>query len=99
MTNSASVSTGPVIPTPDASVEGMVAPGQEGLLDEFIQEQEAAQDENPEKLLGKFNSTEDLARAYQQLERRLSQKDQDSPSDTQPQYETTNYTAEQATQI
>lgn len=99
MTNSASISTGPVIPTPDASVEGMVAPGQEGLLEEFIQEQEASEDENPEKLLGKFNSTEDLARAYQQLERRLSQKDQDSPSDTQPQYETTNYTAEQATQI
>ena len=99
MTDSAPISTGPVIPTPDASVEGMVAPGQEGLLEEFIQEQEASEAEDPEKLLGKFNSTEDLARAYQQLERRLSQKDQDSPSDSQPQYDSRDYTPEQATEI
>ena len=45
MTDSAQLNPGPVITTPDASVEGMVAPGQENLLEEFIQEQEAAQEE------------------------------------------------------
>ena len=99
MTDSAQLNPGPVITTPDASVEGMVAPGQENLLEEFIQEQEAAQEEEPEKLLGKFNSTEDLARAYQQLERRLGQQSQDSPSDSQPAPEGSGYTAEQATEI
>ena len=99
MTDSAQLNPGPVITTPDASVEGMVAPGQENLLEEFIQEQEAAQAEEPEKLLGKFNSTEDLARAYQQLERRLGQQSQDSPSDSQPAPEGSGYTAEQATEI
>ena len=33
-------STGPVITSPDASVEGMVGPGQEHILEEFLQEQE-----------------------------------------------------------
>ena len=98
MTDS-NLSDGPVLNTADASVEGMVGPGQEGLLDEFIQEQEAAQSEEPEKLLGKFNSPEDLARAYQQLERKLGQQGQDSPSGSEPSPETNAYTPEQATEI
>ena len=100
MTDSAQLNPGPVITTPDASVEGMVAPGQENLLEEFIQEQEAAQEEEEqEKILGKFNSAEDLARAYQQLERRLGQQSQDPPSESQPSPEGSGYTAEQATEI
>ena len=88
-------STGPVITTPDASVAGMVGPGQEHILEEFIQEQEQeqAQAQEPEKLLGKFNSTEDLAAAYQELERKLGQpKAQPEPSDEQSPPE--EYTAE-----
>ena len=99
MTDSNAISDGPVLNTADASVEGMVGPGQEGVLEEFIQEQQAAQEEEPDKLLGKFNSTEDLARAYQQLERRLGQQGQDSPSGSQPSSEGTGYSAEQATEI
>ena len=82
--NSAQFESAPVVDTADASTEGMVAPGQENLLEEFIQEQEAAGQEEPEKLLGKFNSADDLARAYQELERKLSQQGQDSPSDSEP---------------
>lgn len=99
MTDSNATPEGPIINTADASVEGMIGPGQEGLLEQFIQEQESAQEQEPEKLLGKFNSTEDLARAYQQLERRLGQQGQDSPSGSQPSSEGTGYSAEQATEI
>ena len=88
-------STGPVITQPDASVEGMVAPGQEHILEEFIQEQEQAQAEaqEPEKLLGKFNSTEDLAAAYQELERKLGQAKAD-PDPSNEQSPPEEYTAE-----
>ena len=75
MTDSNPISNAPVITTPEASVEGMVAPGQEDLLQEFVDEQQAQEQEEPEKLLGKFKSTEDLARAYQQLEKKLGQRE------------------------
>lgn len=71
----------------DVSPEGLVAPGQEQLLEEFIAEQNGqelepdgstgAQQEEAEMLLGKFKSAEDLAQAYQELERKLSQGQQD----------------------
>lgn len=61
--------------TAEAVQEGMVAPGQENLLAEFVQEQEAAQrQDETEKLLGKFNSVEDLGKAYQELEKKLGQR-------------------------
>lgn len=93
-------STGPVITSPDASVEGMVGPGQEHILEEFIQEQEQeqAQAQQPEKLLGKFNSTEDLAAAYQQLEKRLSQNKAD-PEPSNEQSPPEEYTPEAAANI
>lgn len=70
--------------TSDVSPNGLVAPGQEELAAEFLREQElggeldptgetGAQQEEQELLLGKFRSQEDLARAYQELERKLSQ--------------------------
>lgn len=68
--------------TAEGQTTGMVAPGQESLLDDFISEQEQAQE--PELLLGKFKSQEDLAKAYQQLEKKLGQR-QDTPAEQEPQ--------------
>lgn len=68
--------------TAEGQAAGMVAPGQESLLDDFISEQEQAQE--PELLLGKFKSQEDLAKAYQQLEKKLGQR-QDTPAEQEPQ--------------
>lgn len=63
--------------TAEANAESMVAPGQEGLLNEFVSEQEAAQQgEEQQRILGKFKSPEDLAKAYQELERKLGQRQQ-----------------------
>ena len=60
----------PQLTTPEG-IEGMVAPGQEALLEEFVQEQQQAQE--PELLLGKFKTQDDLAKAYQELEKKLGQ--------------------------
>jgi hypothetical protein len=85
--------------SPEAEAPSMVGPGQEGLLDEFLAEQEqeaAAEAGEAAPLLGKFKSTEDLARAYQELERKLGQPrddadpEEESPSEIQP------YTREQS---
>lgn len=72
--------------TSDVSPDGLVAPGQEELAAEFLREQEAgeltpegdtgAQQEEQELLLGKFRSQEELARAYQELERKLGRGEQ-----------------------
>lgn len=84
--------------TPEADAQSMVGPGQEGLLEEFIaeQEQEQAQEQGDSALLlGKFKSADDLARAYQELEKKLGQPRDDAdpadePSPPQP------YTREQS---
>ena len=56
--------------------EGMAAPGQEQLLEEFIAEQEQAQrqEDNPTLLAGKYKTPEDLERAYKELETKLGQQ-------------------------
>ena len=64
------------------AAEGAVAPGQEELVSQLQAEQEAAsQSEEAQKILGKFNSPEELAKAYQQLERKLGQP-KDQPVET-----------------
>jgi len=68
--------------TAEAINETPVAPGQESLLEEFLAERDAEQAE-PEKILGKFNSQEELAKAYQELERKLGQP-KDQPAETLP---------------
>jgi len=68
--------------TAEGALEGMVAPGQENLVEEFVQEQEQAQEQ--ERLLGKFSSTEDLAKAYQELERKLGQRQSEPPTEQEP---------------
>lgn len=55
--------------------EGMAAPGQEQLLEQFIQEQQAAQtQQDPALLAGKYKSPEELERAYKELESKLGQQ-------------------------
>ena len=58
--------------------EGIAAPGQEQLLEQFIaeQEQEARQEDNPTLLAGKYKTPEDLERAYKELESKLGQQKQ-----------------------
>ena len=92
------IAEGPVLSTPEATNEQMIAPGQENILEEFIQEQQAEQQAEPDKLLGKFNSTEDLAKAYQELERKLGQNDGggSGPDHNQP---SNGYTADQAREM
>ena len=93
------IAAGPVITEPEASTPQVVAPGQEGLLEEFVQEQEARQQE-PEKLLGKFNSTEDLAKAYQELEKKLGRGESgETPAPADAPKQDNGYTPEQASQV
>jgi len=84
-----------VLSQPEAESTGMVAPGQEAIAQEFAAEQE--QQEEQQRILGKFNSTEDLAKAYQELEKKLGQglttPDPESPSAPQ------GYAPEQAIEV
>ena len=93
------IAQGPVLTEPEATNPQVIAPGQESILEEFIQEQQAEQQAEPEKLLGKFNSADDLAKAYQELERKLGQRDggqTSSPDHNQP---SNGYTVEQAREM
>jgi hypothetical protein len=87
-----------VLSQPEGELQGMVAPGQENILDQFVAEQEQ---EEQQKILGKFNSPEELAKAYTELERKLGQGSKPDPAglsdEASPQ--TQGYTAEQAVQV
>lgn len=96
MTTTPNAQPAPQITTPEAAAEGMVAPGQESLLEEFIQEQQAQQ--APELLAGKFKSVEDLARSYQELEKKLGQPQQQK-ADPEVPHQSESYTQEQAVQV
>jgi hypothetical protein len=74
------MTTTPQLTIPEG-IEGMVAPGQENILEEFVKEQEA---QEPELLLGKFKSQDDLAKAYQQLEKKLGQPKQEADPEPSP---------------
>lgn len=73
----------PVITTPEATNEGLVAPGQEELYQQLLAEETQANSPEPaaepEMLLGKFRSVDDLSKAYQELERKLGQPKQPEP--------------------
>ena len=75
------MTTTPQLTTPEG-IEGMVAPGQETILEEFVQEQQ--QQQEPELLLGKFKSQDDLAKAYQELEKKLGQPKQEADPEPSP---------------
>lgn len=84
----------PQITSPEAAEEGMVAPGQEDLLNEFIQEQEAEQE--PDLIGGKFRSQEDLLKAYQELERKQGQQPEQADTADEP---AESYSVEQAVEV
>ena len=93
------MTTTPQLSTPEADAQSMVGPGQEALLNEFIQEQEAAaQAEEQQRILGKFNSTEDLAKAYQELEKKLGQPREQADPEASP-TPSQGYTSEQAVEV
>ena len=89
-------SNNPQISTPE-QLEGLVGPGQENILEEFVQEQEAAQ--NNDKILGKFNTQEDLAKAYTELEKRVGQQPQNDTPEPPVEQTDDNYTAEAASEL
>ena len=76
--------------------EGLAAPGQEQLLEQFIaeQQQEQQQEENPSLLAGKYKTPEDLERAYKELETKLGQQQSSQPERQEEQAEV--YTEEAA---
>lgn len=97
MTTTPNAQTAPQITAPEAATQGMVAPGQESLLEEFVKEQQQAQQE-PELLAGKFKSVEDLARSYQELEKKLG-RPQEQAADPEVSQQSEGYTQEQAVQV
>ena len=92
------IAEGPVLTSPEASNPQVVAPGQESLLEEFIQEQQNAGQPEPEKLLGKFSSVEDLEKSYLELKEKLSQGGSKAP-DPEPTQQSNGYTADQAREV
>jgi hypothetical protein len=95
MTSGPSIDTSPQLTAPEG-INSIVAPGQESLVEEFVREQEAQQE--PELLAGKFKSVDDLAKSYQELERKLGQRQPEQPR-TNDQPETGGYTADQAVEV
>ena len=96
MTTTPNAQTAPQITTPEAAAEGMVAPGQESLLEEFVKEQQGQQ--APELLAGKFKSVEDLERSYQELEKKLGRPERQSTEQEAP-HQAEGYTQEQAPEV
>lgn len=82
----------PQISTPEANAEGIVAPGQENILEEYIQEQQQG---DPELLAGKFRNQDELLKGYEELQRKLGQ--QDAPAEHQQNVES--YSQEQAVEV
>jgi hypothetical protein len=95
--------TSPQLTQAEGEKGGMVAPGQENILEEFAREQEQAQSE--EAILGKFKSPQELAKAYAELQRKMGQqsgqKSDNSPAvdDAPAEAPTEGYSAEQAAEV
>lgn len=79
--------------TPSPELQDLVAPGQEDLIDGFLQELEQEQqqlntqpestDEGEALLAGKFKSTEELEKAYLEAQKLISQRGQ-QPAQSEP---------------
>lgn len=95
--------------TPGPDLQAMVAPGQEDLIDGFLQELEQEQQElaqagdddeagGEQLLAGKFKSVEELERSYQELQRMVGQRGQQQgdqpPAEEQPALTPDQYTPE-----
>ena len=85
----------PQISTPEADAEGMVGPGQEGLLEDFLKEQEGG---GEELIAGKFRNQDELLKGYEELQRKLGQQSTGSDDPEAP-LQTQGYTQEQAVQV
>ena len=85
----------PQISTPEASAEGMVGPGQEGLLEDFLKEQESG---GEELIAGKFRNQDERLKGYEELQRKLGQQSTGS-GDPEAPLQTQGYTQEQAAQF
>ena len=89
----------PQLTTPE-QIDGLVAPGQENLVEEYAREQEQAAQE--EAILGKFKSPYELAKAYSELQKKLGERSGEQSQETaqaEPEsapQETGSYTSEQA---
>ena len=94
--------TSPQLTTPEG-IEGLAAPGQENLVEEFAREQEEAAQE--EAILGKFKSPYELAKAYSELQKKLGQRAGDEAKSTpeaepeSDQGEAVAYSAETAAEV
>ena len=93
--------TSPQLTVPEGEKGGMVGPGQEGIVEEFVKEQEQLQEE--EAILGKFKSPQDLAKAYAELQRKMGQqssvKASPEPEAVTEATETSGYSADQASEV
>ena len=94
--------TSPQLTQGETEKGGMVAPGQENILEQFAREQEQEQQE--EAILGKFKSPQELAKAYAELQRKMGE--QGSKSDSSPDVEpdaapaeSQSYSADQAAEV
>lgn len=94
-------------PTVPEQLQSMVAPGQEGVLDQFLNEleqQDAAiadaeqqpADAEPQLLAGKFKTTEDLEKSYLELQKKLGQRATEPAAEPAAEPEAAPLTREQA---
>lgn len=94
-------------------LQGMVAPGQQDVFDEFLQEVDQQQTEiaaaeegqaregdGDQLLAGKFKSVEELEKAYQEAQRLISQRGQQpEPQQSEPELTPEQYTPEMGKQL
>lgn len=92
----------PAIPVPESfdpqfeGASGLIAPGQEELAKQLMGEEPAAEPQSAQELIGgKFQTQDDLLKAYQELERKQSQGVTDSADSSQ----SDGYTSEQAVEV
>jgi len=91
--------TSPQLTQGETEKGGLVGPGQEGIVDEFVKEQEEAQ--NEAAILGKFKSPQDLAKAYAELQRKMGEQSGQPEAAPTPEPEVSegSYTKETATGV
>ena len=95
------VDTTPQLTQAETEKGGMVGPGQEGLVEELEQEQK--QFEEQEQILGKFKTTEELAKAYAELQKKMgeqgSQPEQQAEAEPEAAGDVEGYSPSQAAEI
>lgn len=97
--------------TATPELQDLLAPGQEDMIDGFLEELQQEQSEisaaqpqdgeEPQLLAGKFKSTEDLEKAYLEAQKLISQRGQQvpEPAESEPQLTPEAYTPELGKQL